>query len=146
MKKIIASVVLAVAATGAMAADDKVMLPIADAMAANDAQGKLGDAVKFYFAGQETPKVLDKLGTDKTSQKTNGFGKSIETACNWVFLSNMLSLQKRAKALGANAVINIVSNYKNVENPSQTEFECHDGGLMTGVALKGDFVRIEEKK
>jgi hypothetical protein len=28
---------------------------------------------------------------------------------------------------------------------SQTEFECHAGALMAGVALKGDFVKIADK-
>ncbi len=57
----------------------------------------------------------------------------------------MLQLQKRAKELGANAVVNIVSNYDNVEYASEAEFECHAGGIMAGVALKGDFVRIGSK-
>ncbi|WP_374041196.1 hypothetical protein [Massilia sp. MS-15] len=51
--------------------------------------------------------------------------------------------QARAKELGADAVVNIVSNYKNVEMSSETEFECHDGAMMTGVALKGDFVKFK---
>ncbi|MFC5460839.1 hypothetical protein [Massilia niabensis] len=42
------------------------------------------------------------------------------------------------------AVVNIVSNYKNVEMSSDTEYECHDGAMMTGVALKGDFVTIKQ--
>jgi hypothetical protein len=25
---------------------------------------------------------------------------------------------------------------------SDTQFECHDGALMSGVALKGDFVKL----
>lgn len=146
MKKIIVLAVLAAAASGAMAADNKKMMPIEAAMAANDAQAKLNNGVQFFFAGQPTPKVIDKLGTDKTSQKTNSFGKSAETSCNWAFLSAMMRLEKRAKDLGANAVVNIVSNYGNVEMASATEFECHDGNIMTGVALKGDFVKIAPKK
>jgi uncharacterized protein YbjQ (UPF0145 family) len=146
MKKIIVMAVLAAAASGAMAADNKKMMPIATAMAANDAQAKLNNGVQFFFAGQPTPKVIDKLGSDKTSQKTNSFGKSAETSCNWAFLSAMLRLEKRAKDLGANAVVNITSNYGNVEMASATEFECHDGNIMTGVALKGDFVKIADKK
>lgn len=146
MKKIIVMAVLAVAASGAMAADNKKLMPIATAMAANDAQAKLNNGVQFFFAGQPTPKVIDKLGSDKTSQKTNSFGKSAETSCNWAFLSAMLRLEKRAKDLGANAVVNITSNYGNVEMASATEFECHDGNIMTGVALKGDFVKIADKK
>lgn len=117
-------------------------LSIEGAMAANDAQARLGDSVKFFFAGQPTPRVASKIITDKTSQRTNGFGKSPEKACNYVFLSAMLQLQKRAQDLGADAVINIVSNFKNVEFASATEFECADGALMAGVALKGDFVKL----
>ncbi len=113
-------------------------------MAANDAQSRLGGDIKFYFGKQATPKVLEQLGSDKTSQKTNSFGKSAETACNWAFLSAMLRLQERARELGANAVVNIVSNYKNVEHASASEFECHDGAMMTGVALKGEFVKLKQ--
>lgn len=150
MKKVISMMAMiatmgAILAMPAQAADNKLMMPIDAAMAANDAQSRLGDSVKFYFGKQATPKVLKKLGSDTTSQKTNAFGKSNEKACNWVFLSDMLSLQKRAKELGANAVINIVSNYDHVENSSETEFECHVGAIMAGVAFKADFVTVAEK-
>lgn len=126
----------------ASAADAMVKLPIAGAMAANDAQQRLGDSVKFYWADQPTPKIATRIASDKTSQRTNGFGKSTEKACNWVFLSAMLALQKRANELGADAVVNIVSNFKDQEFASQTEFECADGAIMAGVALKADFVKL----
>jgi len=142
MKKMILAAALLAASLSATAADKMIKFPIADALAANDAQARLGDSVKFYFADQPTPKVLSRITSDKTSQRTNGFGKSSEKACNWVFLSAMLALQKRAHEVGANAVINIVSNFKDVEMASQTEFECADGAIMAGVALKGDFVKI----
>lgn len=132
-------------AQDAQANDRKVMLPITAAMSANDASTRLDNSVKFYFGKQATPKIEKRLVSDKTSKKTNAFGKSDEKACNWVFLSAMLQLQARAKELGANAVVNIVSNYDNVEFSSETEFECHAGAIMAGVALKGDFVKIAEK-
>ncbi|WP_317204807.1 excinuclease ATPase subunit [Janthinobacterium sp.] len=146
MKKMIPAVVvlgaLLAAGAPAQARDTKLMMPIAAAMEANNAKARLGDTVQFYFGTQKTPRILNKITQDQTSQKTNSFGKTAETSCNWVFLSAMLSLQKRAAELGANAVVNIVSNYQNVENSSETEFECHDGAIMSGVALKGDFVKI----
>lgn len=147
MKKAISTIAVlgAVLAVPAHASDTKVMLPIAAAMADNNAQGRLGDSVKFYFGNSPTPTVLQKLGSDTTSQKTNAFAKTDEKACNWVFLSDMLSLAKRAKELGANAVINIVNNYNHIENPSTTEFECHVGAIMAGVAFKADFVKIDDK-
>lgn len=146
MKKLILSIAVLAAATGtlpAQARDTKLMMPLANAMAANDAQSRLGDTVKFYFGSQKTPAIAQRLGVDKTSQKTNSFGKSPETACNWAFLSAMLRLQQRAKELGADAVVNIVSNYKNEEMSSETDFECHDGAMMSGVALKGEFVKLK---
>jgi uncharacterized protein YbjQ (UPF0145 family) len=147
MKKTTLSIALIAAALAiampAQARDSKLMLPLSAAMSANDAQNRLGDTVKFYFGNQPTPAVLERLGVDQTSQKTNSVGKSAEAACNWAFLSGMLRLQQHAREVGADAVINIVSNYKNVETSSATEFECHDGALMTGVALKGEFVKLK---
>ena len=143
-RKIFTAAALLAATTIALpayAADRKVMLPIADALAANDAAARLGGPVRFYFAGQPTPVTVKELGSDKTSQKTNAFGKSDAKACNWAFLSAMLRLQNRAQELGANAVVNIVSNYDNIPNASATEFECHAGAIMAGVALRADFVK-----
>ena len=147
MKKLMCSafVTAAVAATAipAEARDTKLLLPLSAAMSANDAQERLGDTVKFYFGNQPTPKVVERLGSDKTSQKTNSFGKSAEKACNWAFLSAMLRLQQRARELGADAVINIVSNYKNVVYSDAQKYECHAGAIMAGVALKADLANVK---
>ena len=139
-------VVFLAAAWPAHSRDTKLLLPIATAMeGAKNAKEKLSGSVKFFFGNQPYPKVLTKLGSDVTNLKTNAFGKSDETACNWVFLSAMIALDKRAKQLGANAVVNIVSYYQKVEMSSPTEFECHAGAVIAGVALKGDFVTIADK-
>jgi uncharacterized protein YbjQ (UPF0145 family) len=129
----------------AHARDTKHLLPIAAAMATKDANERLEGSVKFFFGKQEYPKVVAKLGSDISNRKTNAFGKSDEKACNWAFLSAMIALERRAKQLGANAVVNIVSYYRKVEMSSTTDFECHAGAVVAGVALKGEFVRIEEQ-
>lgn len=149
MKNMIAAVAavaaLVAAVAPAQARDTKTMLPIAGAMSENDAKSRLGDDVQFFFGDQKPAgKVLENLGSDKTSQKTNSVGKSAQTSCNWAFLSAMLQLKKRANALGANAIVNIQSNYKNESFSSATEYECHDGAIMTGVAFKADFVRLQK--
>jgi uncharacterized protein YbjQ (UPF0145 family) len=126
------------------ARDTKYLLPIGVAMEVKDAKDKLDGSIKFFFGNQPTPPVVTKLGTDVSNRKTNSFGKSDEKACNWAFLSAMVALEKRAQQLGANAVINIVSYYKKDVMSSATEFECHAGALIAGVALKGDFVKIAE--
>ena len=126
------------------ARDTKYLLPIAPALEVNDAKDKLDGSIKFYFGNQGTPTILSKLVTDVTNQKTSSVGKSDEKACNWVFLSAMIQLEKRAKQLGANAVVNIVSYYQKNVMSSPTEFECHAGAVIAGVALRGEFVKIAE--
>jgi uncharacterized protein YbjQ (UPF0145 family) len=134
------------AAAQVQARDTRHLFPIAAGMqGADSAKEKLDGSVKFYFGSQKHPKVLTKFGTDSVSRKTNAFGKSDETACNWVFLSALVALEKAAQSRGANAVVNVRSNYKHVEFSSPTEFECHAGAVMAGVALKGDFVKIADK-
>ncbi|MFZ6775331.1 excinuclease ATPase subunit [Undibacterium sp. Ji83W] len=149
MKKVISTAivftVMMASVASVQANDKKVLLPISAAMNANDAKSRLGDSVKFYFGKQPGPVVLEKLGSDRSNLKTNAFGKSNEKACNWVFLSAMLQLQKRAIELGANAVVNIVSSYDNIDYANEAEFECHVGAVVAGVALKGDFVKIANK-
>lgn len=135
---------LLVTAWPSHARDTKYLLPIAAAMEVKDATEKLDGSIKFYFGDQPTPPIATKLGSDVSNRKTNSFGKSDENACNWAFLSAMVSLQRRAQELGANAVVNIVSYYKKNVMSSTTEFECHAGAIIAGVALKGDFVKIAE--
>ena len=110
MKKAMLTMVLAASAVAtlpAVAADRQMMMPIEGAMNVNDAKGRLGDTVKFYFGDQKTPAVASKITSDSTSQKTNSVGKSPEEACNWAFLSAMLALKKKAESVGANAVVNV---------------------------------------
>jgi len=148
MKKIMSVALFLVLLLGtalpARARDTKYLLPIAAALEAQDAKNRLDGSVKFFFGNQETPKVLAKLSTDVTNLKTNAVGKSDEKACNWVFLSAMIQLEKRAKQLGANAVVNIVSYYQKQVMSSATEFECHAGAVIAGVALRGEFVKVAE--
>ena len=141
-----ASLVVGLLATAwpCAARDTKYLLPIAVAMEVKDAKDKLDGSIKFFFGDQPTPPVITKLGTDVSNRKTNAFGKSDEKACNWAFLSAMVALEKRAQQLGANAVINIVSYYKKDVMSSATDFECHAGAIIAGVALKGDFVKIAD--
>lgn len=138
--------VLLSVAMSAQAKDEKMMMPIEAAFAQTGTRDNVDGSVKFFFGKQKpTDKILQKLGSDTTSQKSNAFGKSDAVSCNTAFLSAMISFEKRAKELGANAVINIVSNYKHEVNSSETEFECHVGAIMSGAAFKGDFVKISEK-
>jgi uncharacterized protein YbjQ (UPF0145 family) len=79
----------------------------------------------------------------RTNKKTNGANKSDKEACEWAFLSAMKALKEKAQSVGANAVVNIRSNYRNNTTSSATTFKCGSGMLISGVALIGDVVVIQ---
>jgi len=130
---------------GPAAARDTVLhIPLADVLDMPEAKTKLDPAFKFYLAGQATPKVIKRYSSDVSNPKTNGFGKEDNFGCKWAALSALISLQDSAKRQGGNAVVDIVSYYKKVEYSSATDFECHAGSLIIGVALKGTTAKIEQ--
>lgn len=124
--------------------DTQHMLSIEAAMNSADFKEKLDPSIRFYFGNQAHPEVVKSYGKFVSNKKTNAFGKSDEASCEWVLLSAMLSLQDRVKAEGGNAVININSYYKKNTFSSETEYECHTGAIMAGVALQGEVVKIAD--
>ncbi|ANB19384.1 excinuclease ATPase subunit [Dokdonella koreensis] len=137
------AVLLAVAAP-AFARDDAHMMPLKDVIELGKAEGKLDGTVQFYLQGQKTPKVVQKLSSDVSNKKTNSAGKGIDRACQWAALSALIAFQDKARQLGANAVIDLVSYYKKNTKASPTDYECHDGAFVTGVTLKGNYAKVAE--
>jgi len=123
--------------------DDRLRFSIEEALSTEVAKQKLDAGIRFYFGDQKHGQIAQKFGQFSSNKKTNAFNKSDQKACEWAFLSALISLQQRAVKEGGNAVINIISNYKNVEFKSDTEFECGAGALMAGSALKGTVVKLE---
>lgn len=138
----VAAVVLMAAAQPVMARDDAMHMAFQDVLNSPAAKGKLDGTVKFYLAGAKTPKIVKKLNSDVSNHKTNGFNKSPDESCQWVALTALLSFQEHAKRLGMNAVVDIESYYKKNTYTSPTNYECHIGALMTGVALKGTYAQV----
>jgi hypothetical protein len=126
----------------AHARDDRLKMPIKDAMETVDAKDKLGTEVKFFFGSQPSPKPAQTFGTFTSNKKTNFANKSDAEGCQRAFLSAMIALKDRALREGGNAVINIHSIYKDEKFESATEYECGAGKIMGGVALRGTVVKL----
>lgn len=126
----------------AFARDDAHMLPLKDVVELGKAEGKLDGSVAFYLEGQKTPKVVQKMSSDVSNKKTNSAGKTVDRACQWAALSALIAFQEKAKQIGANAVIDMVSYYKKNTKTSATDYECHDGAFVTGVTLKGNYAKV----
>lgn len=129
--------------SSALAKDDIGDYSIKNALNHPEAMEKLNSSISFYFGEQKHPKIERNVGTYSSNKKTNAFNKSDLQACDWVFLSALLSLQKRAIDSKANAVVNIRSNYKGNLTSSTTDYRCGAGKVLAGVALKGDIVVIK---
>ena len=144
MKRFLATALLTLLASPAFAADTRLELPLQDLVNSPEAKAAgIDGSVRFYLAGQKTPAVVSRFGEDVVNRKTNGVGKSDAESCRWVALSVLKALQEGAKDRGANAVIDITSYFKKKEFRSATNYECHAGGIMSGIALKGTFVKIK---
>ncbi len=129
------------AALSAQARDTEYKLPIDDVLNGSE-KAKFADA-KFYFGTRETPAVDQKLGEFVTNRKTNSFVKGDTEACKWAMASALIQLAKRAQELGGDAVVNVRSFYAKNEFSSETEYECHAGAMIAGVALKGEIVKLK---
>lgn len=132
-----------VAAAAAQARDSEYKLRIDEVLQRDDFKNKLGNDVRFYFGDAKTPAVGQTLGEFVTNKKTNSVGKPDEEACRWAMLSALIELRERAQKEGGNAVIKIVSYYKKETFSSTTEFDCHAGGFIAGVALKGTVAKLK---
>ena len=164
MKKIhliSAFALLGLLSAGAQAADEKHMMSIKDALNTQEAKQMLDGSVKFYFADQSSPAVAKVVLKDAvTNKKTNASGlnqgnskvaeqlstsptKTIDELCHKTMLSALLQYQARAKKEGGNAVVGIQSYFKKKAFSSPDQYECYQGSMMVGVALKGDIVQLK---
>ncbi|MBD8898162.1 excinuclease [Rhodanobacter sp. DHG33] len=134
---------LAAAPVASHATDKIVHLTFDNAVKAATASGKLDGSVKFYLAGNAPSGDVSVVDDNvDVSRKTNGFGKRSQVSCDWVLQSVLIALQDDAKKAGANAVIDIVSNYDGNEYRDAQNYECHVGFLMSGVELKAKLAKV----
>ena len=123
--------------TQAHSRNTKHMFSIQQALQSDDFKQRLDPNIRLYFGDQKHPKKIDFLGQFPSNRKTNSFNKTDKQACQWVLLSALLSLRE-----GGNAVINIASYYDKITVRSDTDYECHAGAVIAGVALIGDVVTL----
>jgi len=148
LTKLGASLLLTLAFTvSSKAADRTVYVPLEAAIQTAQAAGKIDGSVKFYLADAGPPEeqIDQVLRTDiVTNKKTNAVFKGDKGTSLHVSQSAIIALHNAAQKAGADAVVNIVSYYRKQEYRSTTDIECHAGATVTGVALKGDLVKLKE--
>ncbi len=140
-KLIISSLLLSLS-VASVAKDSLVTFDFNAALQKGYAEGILDKNITFKLKGQPHKSIKKVFSDYKSNKKTRGAGRSNEDSCAWAMLSALKAFQDRAHSLGANAVVDIVSNYKNHEFISSKEYQCGAGFLMSGVALKAKVVNL----
>jgi hypothetical protein len=135
-----AALVLAFGA-GAGARTTILDLDVAKAKSEGIGHEKLLD-IPVYMAGQKHPGVARDLGTFRSNRRTNASNKSDEVACQIAFLTGLIQLQERARAMGGNAVVDVRSITRNDHFSSPTQYRCAAGTVVANVALEGRVVRL----
>jgi uncharacterized protein YbjQ (UPF0145 family) len=135
---------LSLCVSGAQARNVVYYLSAKEAVETGKAQGVLSGEVNFYFGSQSYPAVEETLTKGVVAKKKSNMSeRSDEEACNRAMLAALNQLQERANREGGNAVINIESYYKKRGFKSDEKVECHAGSFSSGVALKGDVVKLK---
>lgn len=145
MKQIISIVLLAFLALApqAEARNTRHELPLQDLLNSPMArEAGIDGSVRFYLRGASHPPIQSRMGEDIGNRKTNAANKSDVEACNWVALSVLKAFQEKAKAMGANAVVDMVSYYKRREFSSPSNYECFAGTILAAVTLKGTYAKV----
>ena len=119
------------------------MMLISNAMESSDVPEKPSGSIKFVFGTDKAPKVKT-ITNQRLVRKVSLRASNNVTACNQAFMSILAAFEQKAKEMGANAVVNIVSSYGRQQMASATHFECHEGSGYMAVALRGDFVTLSE--
>ncbi|RIY36828.1 excinuclease ABC subunit A [Psittacicella gerlachiana] len=138
MKKLSKGLIIALSllTVASCARNDIKYYSVSESLNTAEAKKVIDPNIALYF-GQDVPGQL-LLKDAKTNRKTNAYGKEDFKTCNWAFLSAVVSLQKRAKSLGATKVTNILSNYKGSTFKTPGQYECHVGNVVSRVSLIGD--------
>lgn len=135
---------LILTALPSLAADSWHQFSAQEAQAGSLGKAKLKPGIKLFMKGEAHPKVVKTLGEFKSNQRTNGFGKSAQVACDTAFISALISLQGRAEKEGGNAVVDIFTITKDKPFESAEQYSCIKGGFVTNVALKGTVAILVE--
>lgn len=131
----------------AQARNVKYTLPIAATLQSSAASAGFGidPSVKLYFGAQKVPGNAEMLGSASATGKVRISKKEDLPSCQASFVQALQQLQKDAKSIRANAVVNIVSYYqKDAPLSSEKEFNCWAGSFSTVLILKGDFVTVPD--
>lgn len=143
-------------ATPALARNDRVMLDWQDVLGGPEAKTRLAVDVALRFGDGSTPAAAERKevfqanriarASDVTlcQQTRRGYSQQAcdAASCRAAATEALAELQKRAREVGADAAVEVVSNYQGNAFGSATQVECHAGGTGGHVSIRATLVRL----
>jgi len=126
----------------AQARDEQRLFDIATVLASPAGRDRFDDTVQFYWAGQDAPAAEQTFSIHTSERKTFLPTRTEREACDQSVIEALAALRDAAKKVGANAVVNIKSLYKNREFRSPVEYECRLSYFAASVTLEGKLVKL----
>ncbi len=126
----------------AVAMDMPLHLPLAEVVGGHNYAARVGDSVTFVFGATRDGETL---GTISSAQRKRNTDNTDEAACQFTLLAALADLRDQAVRQGGDAVVDIVSDYRERPFSSAGEYECHVGSNGVFVTLKGTLMRLRKK-
>ncbi len=105
----------------------------------------LGNDVAFFFIGADKPAVKKQMEETLLDKRTTLSLGTQEANCRRVLLAVFRDLQVRARRKGGDAVVNLVSFYRQHYTADSTMIECHSGrDVMAHIILRGNIAQLDK--
>ncbi|CAN5695326.1 phosphoribosylglycinamide formyltransferase [soil metagenome] len=127
----------------AMARDVEYTLLMDEVLRMPAAQRELDGSVRFYLSGQDHAPTVLRHSEAIVRGNIRGAGEHEIESCKRAALKALVTYQEQARKMGANAVVDIVSYFKNVPYMSRSQYECHAGSSTVVVVFKGSYAKIQ---
>lgn len=134
--------------SAAQARNTTLMMSLKDGLAQAAVSQTVGQDMALVF-GSATPSEVEPRRQDVVVEgqakpyKTEQWGHNVPlddaSTCQLAFGNALQELARQARQSGANAIVGIVSYYKNKIFDSGVEYECHAGMSRAVVTLKANF-------
>lgn len=129
----------------AAAADNVLIMDPQVALSSDEFKAALGNDVAFYFIGAAKPAVKTQMEEVLINKRTTLSLGPQEANCRRALLAAFRDLKARAKKRGGDAVVNLVSFYKEHYTADSKMVECHSSSdVRAHVILRGNVAQLDK--
>jgi uncharacterized protein YbjQ (UPF0145 family) len=123
----------------ALARDEIIELPFQAGVLIAESQGAMRGVKVRMWDGTDRAAHVSGGREITASKRTRRRGNDVQD-CHWALAAAIKELVHDARAMGADTILDVRSNWKNRPNYHGNFYECALGGLMVGVALRATAV------